>query len=257
MLTNLNLKKINNIKLVIIFLAISNCLIIGCSSKVKDAYASLSAKDIYDKGKNNIIKGKFNEAVLDFEALESNYPYGEYTDRAKLSLMYAYYSKKDFLQSKATADRFVHMYPRHKYVDYAYYMQGLAGYCQYYSTIYKLFKLDRSKREPNYAIESFDSFKCLLERFPKSRYSLDAHKRMVHLRNQIALHELEIAKYYIAKKAYIAAINRCKNIITNFDQTTAVKEALELMINAYKDLSMPELEKKVTELLKENKENFE
>lgn len=248
-----NAKESNFRSLLLLLLAITSSIyLVGCSSKKKDAYAGLSAEQIYAQGKNHAIKGKFSDAIKDFEALESNYPYGDYSDKAKLSLMYAYYSKKEYLQSKATADRFVRMYPNHKYVDYAYYIQGLSGYSQYYSTVYQFFRIDRSKREPTFAIQSFDDFKILLQKFPKSKYAQDARQRMVHLRNQIAFHELFVAEYYLAKGAYLSAANRANSIISDFDQSLAVEGALKVMVQAYKSLNMPELERHATNLLNVN-----
>lgn len=247
-----NLKK-RYIKLIKITLIISSCiLLVSCSNKTVDVYAGLSAQTIYNQGKQNALAGKFSEAVKDFEALESNYPYGSYSDKAKLALIHAYVGKKEYLQAKSAADRFVRIFPTHPNVDYAHFMQGLAGYEQYYSTMYKLFKVDRSRREPTFAIQAFDDFRTLLERCPNSKYAADATKRMVHLRNQIALHNLYISEYYLAKKAYISALNRANLIISEFDQTIALEDALKIMIRAYKFLNMPELENNTVNLLNAN-----
>ncbi len=236
----------------LVTISISTVNLVSCSSKKIDAYAGLSAEQIYTQGRNNTQKGKFSDAIKDFEALESNYPYGNYSDKAKISLIHVYYKKKEYPQAKATAGRFIRMYPNHRYSDYAYYMQGLSSYDQYYSSAYKFFKIDRSKREPTFAIESFDDFKSLLLKFPHSKYAQDARQRMLHLRNQIANHELYIAKYYLAKEAYLAAANRSKVIISDFDQTLAVEEALKIMAQAYKSLNMSELERNTVNLLNAN-----
>ncbi len=226
--------------------------LVGCNSKNIDAYAGLSAKHIYTQGKEHAEDGDFSSAVKDFEALESNYPYGDYSDKAKLALIHAYHGKKEYLQAKAAADRFVRMYPNHPNVDYAHFMQGLSGYDQYYTLMYKMFNIDRSRREPTFAEQSFDDFKILVEKFPNSTYSEDAKQRMVHLRNQLALYNLYIAEYYLAKKAYIAAANRANLIISNFDETIALEGALKIMTQAYRSLNMPELEKSSVDLLNVN-----
>ena len=253
--SNLRSHKVNTtVKLVLLLIniCVSTTCLVSCSSKKKDMYVGLSAEQIYTQGKNNVQKGKFSDAVKDFEALESNYPYGNYADKAKLALMHAYYSKKEYPQAKATADRFVRIYPNHVHVDYAHYMQGLSGYDQYYSTVYRIFKIDRSRREPTFAVQSFDDFKVLLERFPASKYALDARQRMLHLRNQLAFHELYIAQYYLDKRAYLAAANRANLIISDFDETLAIEPALNIMAKAYSSLGMPELERNAVNLLNAN-----
>lgn len=236
----------------LMLLLVASTFFVSCSSNKKDMYVGLSAEQIYIKGHDNVQKGKFSDAIKDFEALESNYPYGNYSDKSKLALMHAYYSKKEYPQAKATADRFVRMYPNHMHVDYAHYMQGLAEYEQYYSTMYRFLTIDRSKREPTFAIQAFDDFKILLEKFPTSKYAQDAKRRMLHLRNQIAFHELHIAEYYLAKEAYLAAANRANSIISNFDETLAVEQALKIMVKAYAALKMPELEINALNLLNAN-----
>lgn len=243
--------KLKSIILIIINI-IGLSLVVGCSTKDIDAYAGLTAKQIYDQGKNNAKVGNFSKAVKDFEALESNYPYGSYADKAKLALIHSYYNQKEYLQAKALADRFVRMYPNHPHVDYVYFMQGLAGYDQYYSVMYKIFNIDRSRREPNFAVQSFDDFKVLLERFPNSKYSTDAKQRMIHLRNQIAQYNLHIAEYYLSKKAYIAAVNRANLIITDFDETRSLENALKVMVESYRSLGMSDLERNSVDLLNMN-----
>lgn len=244
----------NKLKYIILIIIniIGLSLVVGCSTKDIDAYAGLTAKQIYDQGKNNAKSGNFSKAIKDFEALESNYPYGAYADKAKLALIHSYYNQKEYLQAKALADRFIRMYPNHSNVDYVYFMQGLAGYDQYYSLMYKMFNIDRSRREPTFAVQSFDDFKILLERFPTSKYSADARQRMIHLRNQLATYNLHIAEYYLAKKAYVAAANRANLIITDFDETTAVEGALKVMAESYRSLNMSDLERNSVDLLNTN-----
>ncbi|MGD0465867.1 MAG: outer membrane protein assembly factor BamD [Gammaproteobacteria bacterium] len=248
---NLVYTKLVRVCLIIISL-ISLTALVGCSSKNIDAYVGLSAKQIYSQGKEHAEEGNFSVAIKDFEALESNYPYGDYSDKAKLALIHAYYGKKEYLQAKAAADRFIRMYPNHPNVDYAHFMQGLAGYDQYYTTMYKMFRIDRSRREPTFAVQSFDDFKILLEKFPTSKYAQDTRQRMIHLRNQLALYNLYIAEYYLAKKAYIASANRANLIVSDFDGTVALESALKIMIQAYRSLGMPELEKNSINLLNVN-----
>ena len=234
-------------------LAVGSChLLSGCASKKQDPYVELSAKQIYTQGQSNALKHSYSEAIKDFEALESNYPYGDYSVNGKLALIHAYHGKKEYIQAKATADRFIKMYPNNSQVDYAHYMRGLSGYDQYYSTVYKMFSIDRSKRESNFAIQSFDDFKILVTNFPNSKYAADARQRMVHLREQMAKQELHIANYYLAKRAYLAAANRAKFIIAEFDGTSVIEEALYIMVECYGKLNMPELEQHALKLLNAN-----
>lgn len=250
------LKIISNIKLSflapLIVCFLSSLILFGCSKDNLDLYSGLTAEQIYRQGKQRVQQGKFTDAIKDFQSLEVNYPYGIYVDRAKLSLVHCYYVQKNYPQVKAVAERFLRMYPNHLHADYVHYMQGVASYEQYYSYVYRVFNINRSKRDSALAIQAFDDFKVLLQRFPNSRYASDARKRMVHLKNYIAYSELHISKYYLARGAYLAAVNRAKGILVNFDDTIVIKDALQVMVEAYHKLNMPELEQQASNLLNTN-----
>lgn len=231
-----------------------NCsmLIIACSSNKQDIYSNMSAAAIYQQGKIAAKNQNFANAIKDFEALEARYPYGDYTCKAQLAMIHAYYKQGDPTSALAAANRFIAMYPNHQNIDYVYYLQGIINYDENFSTLYEYFPIDRSLRDPTLAKQTFDNFKILLQKFPTSPYAADAKQRMIHLRNQLANHELHIAKYYLAKKAYLAAANRAGIIIKQFEQTKAIPYALAIMVTSYKALGMEQLADKAALILKQN-----
>ena len=212
----------------------------------------MSAQNIYEVGKENALNGRFKQAIKEFEAVEARFPYGEFTDKAQLALIHAYYKHSEAEAALAAADRFIRLHPRHKNVDFAYYMKGVVNFDENHSTVYKYFPINRSKRDPSFARQAFDDFKTLLEKFPNSKYTEDARKRMLLLRNQLAEHELHIANYYMDKGAYLAAANRAGYIVNSFDKTESAKPALMLMVKAYKKLGMHELATDAEKVLADN-----
>ena len=227
-----------------LFCFVISVFLAACSSVDKaSVYKDMGAEQIYNKGKEAAKKGRFESAVKDFEALEARYPYGEYTDKGQLAIIHAYHEKGEAAQALAATDRFIRMHPKHKDVDYAFYMKGIINYNENYSAAYKYFPLDRSLREQSIANQAFNDFKVFIKKFPNSKYTKDAHQRMIHLRNQMAQHELHIADYYMSQKAYLAAANRAGYVVENFNQTEAVPKALEIMAKSYQALNMPELAK--------------
>jgi len=230
-------------KALILALICMVCCIAACSThKTKnDPYKGMSAEEIYTKGRKAAQAKKYSVAIKDFEELEARYPYGQYTDKAQLALIYAYYKQGNSASSLAIADRFIRVHPRHQYVDYAYYMKGFVNYHENFSTVYRYFPIERSKRDPALAQQSFDDFKVLVQRFPNSEYSRDAIQRMIHLRNQLAQYELYMADYYMSQKAYLAAANRAGYIINNFDQSEVIPDALVVLVKAYRAMGMQEL----------------
>lgn len=223
----------------------------GCKSK-QDIYKGLSASQIYEQAQQNIKKEHYPQAVKDYEALEARYPYSEYSDKAQLGLVYAYYKSNEPALALSSANRFIQMNPRHKSVDYAYYLKGLINYDENYSFSFRYLPLDKCDRDASKAQESFDAFKELVERFPQSQYAADAKKRMVFLRNQIANHEMHVAQYYFKRSAFLAAANRANYVVKNFEGTPAVEKALVLLVKAYRKLNMAKLADDALATLKKN-----
>lgn len=202
--------------------------------------------------KKNVENERYFAAIKDFEALEAKSPYGKYSDKAQLGLIYAHFKNKDFDSALSEVDRFIKLHPNHQNVDYAYYLKGLINYEANFSVIYKYLPIDRSKREPTQAKQSFEDFKFLLKKFPKSIYLKDARKRMIVLKEQLAKHELYVANFYFNKGAYLAASNRANHILKEFDKTKSTKEALMILIKSYNKLGMHELEKESINILNKN-----
>lgn len=141
----------------------------------------------------------------------------------------------------AAADRFIKLHPRHPNVDYAYYLRGLATYEQGEGAFESLFPQDKAQRDPASLRESFNYFKELVTRFPDSRYTPDAIERMTELRNTLARHELLVADYYLRRGSYLAAVNRAKYVLENYQRSTAIPDALALMVKAYRLMGMKDL----------------
>lgn len=244
---------LNNLRLITTLTTVF--LLIGCQSSNKDLYKGMSAADIYAQAEKNVAKEKFPQAAKDFEAIEARFPYGEYSDKAQLGLINAYYKQNEPAIAISAADRFIRMNPRHSEVDYAYYLKGLVTFDQNYSFAFRYFPLDKSARDPSTAIESFDAFKELLDRFPNSQYAPDARQRMVFLRNQLANHEMNVVRYYIKRGAYLSAANRANYIVKHFERTPVIPEALEAMVISYRKLGMQQLADDALKTLQTNFQN--
>jgi len=215
----------------------------GCSGVTDPslAYPGESPGTIFARGKTALIDHYYNDAIKRFEALDIQYPFYKDTEWAQLYLVYAYYKKEDYALSQAAADRFVRLHPVSPYVDYVYYMRGLASFYQNMGVIEQLFRVDLAKRDLTQMKKAFVDFQIVTRRFPNSRYAPAAHQYLVYLRNMFANHELQVAQYYYDKHAYVAAVNRASEVITAYQGTPAVKDALALLIKCYDALHLPKL----------------
>lgn len=213
----------------------------GCASIGKDETADWSAARFYEEAKSALDSGNYTQAIDLYAKLEARYPYGRYAQQAQLETAYAHYKAEEPAAAVAAAERFIKLHPRHPNVDYAYYMRGLAIFEQGKNFLERFLPQDPAQRDPSTARESFNYFRELVEKFPKSRYTPDAFKRMEYLRNNLAWYEVRVADYYMRRKAYLAAANRLRYVVENYQRTPAVPEALAMMVQAYRQLSMNEL----------------
>lgn len=231
----------------------------GCSifNKDKDNPAkNWTVDQLYAEAKGALESGYYSRAVEYFEYLETRFPFGVYGQQALLDLAYAYYKTEEFDSAISACDRFIRLYPQNPYVDYAYYLKGLSNFNRGKGFTERFLPLDLSQRDTSASMQSFQDFSELVNKYPDSRYTDDAKKRMVYLRNILAQNEVNIAQYYMRRGAYVAAVNRCRYVIENYSKTPAVPEALTVLAKAYKVLEMHELSEDALRVLELNYPNY-
>jgi outer membrane protein assembly factor BamD len=236
-------------------LAVSLLLSLGaCSlfSHEKESPDKRSAELLYKEGKASLESGDYKAAIQKFETLEARFPFGHYAQQALLETAYAYYKFDETDSAISTADRFIKLYPRQEHVDYAYYLRGLASYNLSKSFLDRTFSVDLSERDPKRARQSFQYFSELVQRFPNSKYSVDAIQRMIYLKNSLANYEVHVADYYFKRGAYLAAANRAKYVVDNYNRTPSVPDALRLMVKSYQKLGLAQLADDTQKILELN-----
>ena len=231
--------------LVILCLALST--VAGCSSFRSTKITT--ADQLYDRAKQDLDNRDFAFAIKNLELLEARFPFSNATRQAQLDMLYAYYENGDRENVIDQADQFIRENPTHPRVDYAYYMKGLANFDQDRNFIEGWFRVDLSKRPPENSRTSFQAFQQLIQRFPESQYAADARQRMIFLRNRLANYEVYVARYYFNRGAYIAALNRCKYAIENYDGAPVIKDALEISRDVYNKLNMQDLAERTSSVL--------
>lgn len=226
----------------------------GCSSneELPDVAADASEQQIYDDAQRYLRGDNYDLAVKSLELLESRYPFGRYAEQAQLELIYAHYNAYEHEAAVEAADRFIRLHPQHPNVDYAYYMKGLAAYTVNEDIFTRFMPTDPTRRDTTHAKEAFAEFSQLLARYPDSPYAADAEARMVSLRNQLARHEILVANYYIRRGAYLAAVNRGRYVVENFQRTPAVADGLAIMAQGYILLGMDDLAQESIRVLAAN-----
>ena len=237
-----------------LLLVFATCILAGCatSSQDEELPESLSETELYQMSSKALNEDRYLEAIKSLRVLESRYPFGSFAEQAQLDVIYAYFKNGEPEAARAAADRFIRLHPQHPDADYAYYMKGLASNTASMGLLERFLPLDQSRRDPGQSRLSFNDFAELLVRYPDSPYGPDARQRMVALRNRLAEYEIHAANYYLKRKAYVAAVNRGRYVVENMGQTTAVPEALAIMVEGYQHLQLPEPAAKALAVLQLN-----
>lgn len=235
------MKRIHTIALLSLVLTLSAC------SKwkhkededdIKNPFKGMTAEQLFKEGKSNLNKKQYESAARRYEAIESMYPFSDYTERSQMDLIYAYYKNEDYLSAAATADRFIHLYPRAHNVDYAYYLKALSEFQQTRGVFAKYMPMDESWRDPGTQSMAYVDFGTLIQKFPNSKYKANSLQRMIYLRNMFAQHELNVSKYYFKRKMYVAAIERANYLVKTYPQAPSAQGALAVMYKANRALGL-------------------
>ncbi|GAB2180593.1 outer membrane protein assembly factor BamD [Denitratisoma sp. agr-D3] len=235
-------------------LAVLLSLLAGCGllPDQVDETAKWSANKLYSEAHDAMTEGAYDKAVKYFEKLESRYPYGRYAQQAQIEVAYAYYKQSEPASAIAACDRFIRLHPNHPNVDYAYYLKGLVNFNEDLGLLGAISQQDSTERDPKALNDAFQAFKELVAKFPESRYADDARLRLNYLINAMASHEVHVARYYLNRGAYIAAVNRAQDAIKTYPDAPANEEALFILVKSYDNLGMRDLRDDAERIMRKN-----
>jgi outer membrane protein assembly factor BamD len=244
-------RTLTRLSLLLLVAALAGC---GMFRKEIDPTEGWSASRLYSEAAGELDAGDYKRAAELYEKLEARYPFGRFAMQAQLDIAYAYYRAEEPEDAIAAADRFIKLYPQNPYVDYAYYLKGIVNYNRSVGFLDRFIPTDASQRDPGSALDAFTDFSALVERFPESKYAQDARQRMVYLRSNLARNEVNVARYYMKRGAYVAAANRANYVVEHYQRTAAVEDAIEVLIDAYVALGKKDLAADAKRVLDANRQ---
>jgi len=227
-------------------------LLTGCSSVTQDKAADWSPEKLYAEAKDEMSSGGYEKAIPYLEKLEGRAAGTPLAQQAQVDKAYAQYKSGEAAQALATLERFMKLHPASPALDYALYLKGLVNFNDDLGMLNYIARQDLSERDQKAAKESFEAFKELVTRFPESRYAPDSRLRMTYIVNSLASYELHVARYYYARGAYVAAINRAQLAVSDYPNVPAVEEALFIIVKAYDSLGMVQLRDDARRVLEKN-----
>lgn len=224
----------------------------GCGSTPKEPESQWSAEKLYSEAKEEASQGNYERAGKLYERLEGRASGTTLAQQAEIERAYMLYKSGEKAQALSTLDRFIKLHPTSAAVDYALYLQGLVNFNDNLGLLGSLARQDLSERDQQAAKDSYQSFKQLVDEYPQSLYADDAHARMNYIVNSLAAYELHVARYYFRRGAYVAAANRAQTVVSDFQQTPSVEEALFIMSQSYDKLGLTELRDDAERVLRAN-----
>ena len=236
----------------LLFFALLPVALFACASNEEEQSEVQNITEAYTEAKDAIERGNYRRGIQVFEAIQARYPFSDLARQIQLELMYAYYKSGRREEAVEAAETFMRENPIHPRVDYALYIRGLAYYESAPGILERWFKKDTTKRPPKDVMLAYSSLRQLVERFPTSEFASDAEQRMVAIKNRLADYENHVADYYLRRGAYVAALNRAKSALEQFNGATGNERSLEIMAAAYEALGMMDLATDTRRVLREN-----
>ena len=216
-------------------------LFAACANNEEQETVINDVTEAYESAQTSVSRGNYRRGIQIYEAIQARYPFSDLSRQLQLDLMYAYYKAGMQEQAVETADTFMRENPIHERVDYALYIKGLAYFEDEAGFLERRFNRDVTQRPPKEVSEAYSSLRRLVERYPASQYAPDAEQRMVFLKNRLSEYENHVADYYLRRGAYVAALNRAKSALEDYNGAAGNADSLKIMEQAYEKLGMHDL----------------
>ena len=226
----------------------------SCSSKEEEKVSIISKGELenqmieaYKEGMQELEKGDVIYASRKFNEAELLYPQSEWASKSILMAAYAFYSQNYYERSVLELERFISKYPKHKNIDYAYFLLAM----NHYENIVD----EKKDLEP--LLLSKEKFEYIVNNFPETDFAQDSKYKLGLIQDVLASKEMHIAKYYLKRKKWVAAINRFKTILSDYETTAYVEEALHRLVETYYKIGLVDEAEKYASVLGYNYQSSE
>ena len=231
----------NIIKILLLTLSI---LLVSCSKEekisiIEEENVEAQMIEAFEIGYEELINGDTIYAAKKFNEAELLYPQSQWAPKAALMAGYTYYSDNYYGDAIFEIERYLKTYPNHKNVDYGHFLLAMC----YYETI-----IDE-KRDLEPLLKAKSKFEFVMNNFPNTDFSMDSKFKLELISDKLAAKQMYIAKHYLKKEKWIAAINRYKNIVEDYSTTIYVEEALHRLVEIYYRIGLKQESEKYAKLL--------
>lgn len=238
---------------IIIICLLAAWLLMGCSmisdtadddveeevAKILEEEKTETVKELYDRALDSFSGGDYKKAVEEFEEIERQHPYSEWAIKGQIMAAYSAYLAQEYADAQVILERFVKLHPNNKDTPYAYYLRALTFYDQ-------ISDVGRDQKQTEQARQAL---RDVVSRYPGTEYARDAKIKLDLTEDHLAGKEMEIGRYYLKHREYLAAINRFKYVIDTYQTTSHVPEALHRLVECYLRLGVKDEAKKYAAVL--------
>jgi outer membrane protein assembly factor BamD len=225
----------------LVVIALVGASLIACSGKDELRTEVDNITEAYELAQLSIARKNYRKGIQIFEAIQARFPFSDLSRQIQLELLYAYYKSGQHEQAAETADTFIRENPTHPSVDYALYIKALSFYEGDAGILERWFKRDVTKRPPVDVDLAYTTLRRLVERYPTSEYAADAEQRMLAIKERMSDYENHVANYYLRRGAYVAAANRAKSALEEYNGASGNAVSLRIMAEAYDNMGMDDL----------------
>ena len=228
-------------------------ILVSCSKEevrksiIKEKSLDLQVLETYQEGMNFLEEGDALYAAKKFNEAELLFPQSKWAPKSALMAAYAYYSQDYQNDAIAELERFLKVYPKHKNLDYVYYLLGVSYYEQ----------IADEKKDLQSIILAKKYFEIVIRDYQNTSYALDSEFKVDLINDILAAKEMYIGRYYFEKKKWIPAINRFQTILDDYDTTIYVEEALHRLVEVHYTIGLKDEAKKYAKLLGYNYQSSE
>lgn len=220
----------------LVFCLSLSMLLSACAGDKKDP---TNVEELYNQAYTQLEKTSYNKAAKSFEKVELEYPYSKWAVKAKLMGAYAYYKDKSYDDAIISLDRFIKFHPGNKDIAYAYYLKALCYYDQ----------IGNVEKDQSITQKASDALNNVIMRFPETDYAKDARAKMDLTVDHLAGKEMDIGRYYLKQKNYLSALNRFSEVVTKYQTTSHIEEALYRQTEIYSIMGLSNEANKAAQVL--------
>tara|TARA_B100000787_G_scaffold48797_1_gene35090 strand:+ start:17361 stop:18206 length:846 start_codon:yes stop_codon:yes gene_type:complete len=208
-------------------------------SVISEKNLDLQVLEAYEKGLESLEAGDVLFAAKKFNEAETLFPQSEWAPKSAMMAAYSYYVQDYYGDAIAELQRFITLYPRHKDLDYAYYLLAISYYEQIVDEKKDLQAITNAKK----------NFDIILKKFPNTEYALDSEFKINLINDVLASKEMYVGRYYFDKKKWIPAINRFRTVIDDYQTTMYTEEALHRLVEVHYILGLEDEAERYATLL--------